>query len=66
MRITYASHVAVGKKHYEFSGISTETKPIDSSVATGSLFHCVDTTEVYAFDETTSTWYLQMKLGGEE
>ena len=50
-------------KYYEFAGLSTEVKQTDK-VATGSLFHEVDTGDVYAYDASTSTWYKQIELGG--
>lgn len=52
-----------GKKYYEFSGISTDEKPSMSNIATGSLFHEVDTTKIRAYDEESGEWIEQMQLG---
>lgn len=54
------------KKYFEFAGPSSASKPDDVSICTGSLFHEVDTTKVYAWDESAETWYEQCKLGGDE
>lgn len=51
-----------GKKYYEFSGISTDEKPGMSNIATGSLFHEVDTTKIRAYDEESGEWIEQMQL----
>ena len=51
-------------KYFEFAGPSTATKPTEN-VCTGSLFHETDTTKVYAYDESTETWYEQCALGGD-
>lgn len=51
-------------KYFEFAGPSTATKPTEN-VCTGSLFHEVNTTKVYAYDESTETWYEQCALGGD-
>lgn len=52
-----------GKKYYEFSGISTDDKPDMSHISTGSLFHEVDTTKIYAYNEVSGEWIEQMQLG---
>ena len=52
-----------GKKYYEFSGISTDDKPDMSNISTGSLFHEVDTTKIYAYNEVSGEWIEQMQLG---
>lgn len=52
-----------GKKYYEFSGISTDDKPDMSHISTGSLFHEVDTTKIYAYEEESGEWIEQMQLG---
>ena len=62
--VTNVKFIWSGKKYYEFSGPSTAEKPTEG-VATGSLFHEVDTTKVYAYDESTETWYEQTTLGGD-
>lgn len=40
-----------------YFGLSTDTKPI-SLVPNGSMFICMDTTEIYLFDKTNQTWRL--------
>ena len=50
-------------KYVEISGLSTESKPT-ANIATGSLFHEVDTKTVYAFNATTGNWVGQIELGG--
>lgn len=54
------------KKYFEFSGDSSMSKPTGGMIAQGSLFHEVDTATWYAYDETTQTWYEQIKLGGDD
>ena len=44
----------------EFAGLSTDSKPTEN-VATGSLFHEVDTKKIYAFNGTE--WVEQVTLG---
>ncbi len=54
----------VPKFYFEFAGESTtDEKPSDDTIATGSLFHEVDTKKVYAYGEDSATWYEQMTLG---
>ena len=56
------------KKYMEFAGISSDGKPVNDMIATGSLFHEVDTKKVYAFNEEGNSgeeWVEQMKLGGD-
>lgn len=55
--------VRTGVRYYEFAGLSTDVKQT-SGVATGSLFHEVDTGDIYAYDASTSTWYKNAELGG--
>lgn len=43
------------KKLIQIACLKTDTKPT-ANVATGSLALEVDTGDVYAFDETSSTW----------
>ena len=67
VRITNAGIKVGGKQYIEFAGLSTDTKPTDG-IATGSLFHEVDTTKVYAFNEDGDTgeeWVEQIQLGGD-
>lgn len=47
--------------YHEFSGLSTDTKPTGTDIATGSTFVEVDTGDVYFFDEESNTW---LKVGG--
>ena len=54
-----------GKQYVEFAGLSTDTKPTDDFLATGSLFHEVDTTKVFSYDEAGEEWVEQMTLGGD-
>lgn len=49
---------------YRYSGLSTDTKPTGGDIVTGSLFHEVDTGDVYAYDESSETWMLNCSLGG--
>ena len=56
-----------GPIYFELSGLSTDTKPVGAPIATGSLFHEVDSTKVYAYDEEGTSgneWVEQIKLGG--
>lgn len=41
--------------YYEFSGLSTDTKPTQN-IATGSVFLEVDTSLAYFFDEESGEW----------
>ena len=57
-----------GKKYFEFAAPSSVTKPINNLICTGSLFHEVDTTKIYAYNENGSSgeeWVEQIQLGGE-
>lgn len=40
-----------------YFGLSTDTKPTNS-VPNGSMFICMDTTEIYLFDRQNATWRL--------
>ena len=51
---------SIAPVYCEFSGKSTDSKPTEG-IMTGSSFLEVDTTDVYFFDEDTSTW---IKAGG--
>lgn len=42
----------------EFIGLSTEVKP-DSNVENGSTFYCMDTQQLYMYDEQGQQWRLQ-------
>lgn len=55
-----------GYRYFRWAGKSGDTKPVFSGMATGSLFHEVDTTKVYAYNEDASSgseWVEQIKLG---
>lgn len=67
IRIITSQDVVTGKvKYYEYAGLSTDTpKPTGSHISTGSLFHEVDTTKVYAYNEGTGEWVEQITLGGD-
>lgn len=54
-----------GKKYFELAGNSNLVKPSSALIATGSLFHEVDTKKIYAYDEYTSEWVEQMTLSEE-
>ena len=45
----------------DYSGLSTDQKPTDSGIATGSTFLEVDTGDAYLYDEVGGTWH---KVGG--
>ena len=64
VRVINWKFVGKEKKYFEYAGSSNDPKPT-SMVATGSLFHETDTTKVYAYDESTETWYEQCALGGD-
>ena len=65
VRITKARDVVTGRKMYiEYAGLSTDTKPTDAHIATGSLFLEVNTGDVYAYDEAGTTWNKICALGG--
>ena len=52
-----------GFAYMEFSGLSTDDKPVTTNMATGSVFVEVDTGKVYLFDEVGATWN---EVGGDE
>ena len=64
VRVTNAGIKVNGVQYVEFAGLSTDTKPTNG-IATGSLFHEVDTTKVFAYDEAGEEWVEQMEFGGE-
>ena len=64
LEILEERQVRTDANYYKFAGVSGESKPT-ANVATGSLFHEVDTATVYAFDAYTQTWYVQCELGGD-
>ena len=51
------------KSYVEIACTSAETKPT-TGVIMGSLALEVDTTDVYAFNETSGEWVKQLTLGG--
>lgn len=53
------------KAYFEFSGLSTDDKPTLADIATGSLFHEVDTTKIYAYEEESGEWIEQMQFGDD-
>ena len=56
-----------GYRYFRWAGKSTDTKPVLSGMATGSLFHEVDTAKVYGYVEDASSgneWVEQIALGG--
>ena len=66
-RLIYSCWVNDGgkrRKYNEWSGTSDMSKPTPANQAQGSLFHEVDTATLYAYDETTTSWYKQIELGG--
>ena len=64
VRVINWKFVSKGKKYFEYSGTSEDEKPTNM-VATGSLFHEVDTAKVYAYDEGLEDWIEQCALGGD-
>ena len=67
VRITNTGIKINGKQYVEYAGLSTDTKPVDTGLATGSLFLEINTGDVYAFDEegnTGSEWLKIATLGG--
>lgn len=65
IRITNSHDVQYGTvKYLEYAGLSTDTKPTDTNIATGSLFMEVDTGDVYAYDEEGGEWNQVAALGG--
>ena len=66
IRIINAHDVVTGQKKYiEYAGLHDDTKPTGTEIATGSTFLEVDTGDVYAWDETGSTWHKIAALGGD-
>ena len=54
---------ATEKMLVEIAGLSTDVKPTSETYATGSTFLEVDTSNVYFWDEVSSSW---KKAGGAE
>lgn len=56
-----------GPIYFEYSGLSTDTKPVGAPISTGSLFLEVDKGDVYAYNEegtSGSEWVKVASLGG--
>ena len=52
-------------KYFEFTGLSTDTKPVASNIATGSIFCEVNTGKVYFYDsegDSGSEWIEQFSF----
>lgn len=49
--------MVTSKHNNVYFGLSTDTKPT-TLVPNGSMFICMDTTDIYLFDETNSAWRL--------
>lgn len=70
IRPTFSNSASVQSDHrfyHELAGLSTDTKPETDDIATGSLFHEVDTKKVYAYNEDGAAgekWIEQLTLGG--
>lgn len=47
------------RKIYEFAGLSTDEKPTEGQI-NASTFYEIDTGDVYAFDEDSKAWFLQI------
>lgn len=66
--ITYAGRVYKGKKYLELAGLSTDDKPV-TGLLNGSLFHELNTTKIYAFNEEGDEgeeWIMQIQLTEQE
>ena len=74
IRVTGGHDVVAGKvKYFEYSGLSTDTKPVNGGtsldgetigIATGSLFIEVDTGDAYFFNEEGTSGSEWVKVGG--
>ena len=66
--IINAGRVYKGKQYLELAGLSTDDKPV-TGLLNGSLFHELDTTKIYAFNEEGDTgeeWIMQIQLTEQE
>ena len=52
-----------GKKFYVFTGKSTAEKPVNDTIAMGSMFLEIDTDKTYKFDEDDQEWIVP---GGDD
>ena len=68
VRLIKQSDVIVGSaaQYCEYAGLAKDDKPTDDFIATGSLFREVDTGDVYAYDEVSSTWNIYIKRSSDE
>lgn len=48
----------------EYAGLSTDTKPTDTGISTGSLFLEVDTGDIFVYDEAGEQWNKIASLEG--
>lgn len=46
-------------RNAEFHGLSTDTKPLGSSIGNGSTFYEIDTGDTYRFDKENNQWLKQ-------
>lgn len=46
-------------KFRSYNGLSADVAKLPHYVDTGSSAFCVDTLEMYVYEKTTDTWYLQ-------
>lgn len=66
IRIINAHDVVTGSKKYiEYAGLSGDSKPTGTEIATGSTYLEVDTGDVYAWDEEGAEWNKIASLGGD-
>lgn len=65
IRVLESHDVITGQeKYFEYAGLSTDTKPTEDIIATGSVFIEVDTGDVYFFNEEGSSDHEWVKVGG--
>lgn len=48
--------VVTNERCFEFRGLSTDTKPVNSHIGNGSTFLEIDTLKVFFFDEENQEW----------
>lgn len=48
--------------YMEFAGLSTDTKPTDDDIATGSIFIEVDTGKVFFYNADGTAWIEQFSF----
>ena len=50
---------------YDFRGLKSDMDKLDPNIIkNGSTFYCMDTVEVYMYDESTKQWIFQTKVAG--